>query len=270
MSRLRLCFALLVLAAPGVRAQDADLGRAERLVAHGRYTEARDVVGRWLERARGSASDVSAGERARARLLRARLAPDLESAERHYLAVVLGYPSTPQAAEALLRLGQGLAAAGERERGVEYLRRLTVDHPESPRRETALRWLARIGSGPGGEGAGGDGDVAAASAASDGRAGTVAAVEPADRAPGPEADDAARYAVQTGAFRYERGAVELAERLRRAGFSPRFVFVPVNDLLRVRVGRFPALEDAVDLVRRLKAAGFAAVVVGDAADERAR
>ncbi|MFW6078694.1 MAG: SPOR domain-containing protein, partial [Gemmatimonadota bacterium] len=74
----------------------------------------------------------------------------------------------------------------------------------------------------------------------------------------------------SGAFRRERGAEALADRLRDAGYRPRLVYVPGSTLLRVRVGRFEARDQAAELARRIEADGFPVVVVRDAHRERER
>ncbi len=76
------------------------------------------------------------------------------------------------------------------------------------------------------------------------------------------------FAVQTGAFRYQRSADDLIARLQEAGHQPRIVRVPGSDLLRVRVGRFATPDEARALAGALRDAGFEAIPVRDADDER--
>lgn len=135
--------AWLLLPPAPARAQAGDLDRAEALIAEGDYVEARELLDEWLDRSTRTAITISPDDRARARLLRARLAPDLDRAEHHYLAVLLGYPATREAAEALLRLGQGLFLDGQVDRARGYLQRLYTDHPGTPLRAAGLLWLAR-------------------------------------------------------------------------------------------------------------------------------
>jgi cell division septation protein DedD len=125
----------------GLAAQVPTLDRVDSLVAAGRYGEARGTLEEWWS-ARDR-FDVPGSDRARALMLRARLAPDPETAEPDYLAVVLGYPTSEHAPEALLRLGQGLLATGEATRSAAYLERLVADYPGRPQRVPALLWLAR-------------------------------------------------------------------------------------------------------------------------------
>lgn len=284
---------LLALTSASAAAQGSSLDTAETRLDRGDYAGARAALDRWWGSPPGQDEDGSRPEHARALLLRARLAGRLEAAEPDYLAIVLGYPSSPYAATALLRLGQGLLAAGTPTRAVEYLERLRRDFPDQDDHGVGALWLVRAHRAAG--------DPTAACAAA--RA-VIAAVAPgmparaplereaeaacADAPPagaresaGPSAAADAdaqqdrpaatgRFSVQTGAFRYERGADALAARLRRAGYSPRLVYVPDSPLLRVRVGRFPGAADAERLARRLRADGFATAVVRNAHHERAR
>jgi len=283
--------AALVLAVAPAVAQQAELDRVEALITAGEYAAARSAIQEWWAAVEGG-RNVPAEVRARAHLLRARLAPDPRSAERDYLAVALGHPTTPYAPPALLALGQGLLASGDISRAVSYLKRLVDDYPASSLRPVGLLWLARARHL--------DGDVAGACTAArsalatadanlvgllrreeqaacplaDARAQAEPRAQPADstaRAADrdlPAEDPQGRFAVQSGAFRQREGADALAGRLRSAGYEPRLVFVPGSQLLRVRIGRFASFADAEAVAARLRSAGFAAVVVNDARQER--
>ena len=293
--------ALLTLVPLGsARAQVPTLDRVDSLVTAGRYDTARVVLDQWWS-ARDE-FDVPGSDMARALMLRARLAPDLEAAEPDYLSVVLGYPTSDHAPEALLRLGQGLLANGDATRATAYLERLVADYPGRPQRTTALLWLARANTAARRPGAActaaeeglrstNDPDLRAmlqveasascsvrASAAPD-QAERPTAERPTTERPRPQPERQARpqqqadtderpFAVQTGAFRYQRSADDLVARLREAGHQPRIVRVPGSDLLRVRVGRFATPDQARALVTALENAGFEAILVRDAADER--
>ena len=278
MGRVRitgLVVAMLLLVPATAGAQSAaDLERAESLVAAGQYDEARAILAA-LEKV-----DAAPALRARSLLLRARLAPDPFAAEKDYLAVVLGHPGTPEAAAALLALGQGLLAAGDIDRAISYLQRLDTDYPGSAEHPIGLLWLARAHRA--------DGDLAQACRAA--RAGTrvvaadaelsallaleeSATCKPAEAAPpeptpAPAPTPSGAYAVQSGAFRQRQGAEALAARLRRAGHEPRLVYVAGSQLLRVRVRRFQNAKAADALAQSLRKAGFAAIVVNDVARER--
>lgn len=259
-------------------AQVPTLDRVDSLVTAGRYVDARSILDQWW-----SARDefeVPGSDRARGLMLRAQLATDPEEAEPDYLAVVLGYPTSPHAPEALLRLGQGLLATGDATRAAAYLERLIADYPGRPQRTTGLLWLARANSAARRPGTA---CAAARQGLQDARdpdlramlqieAGAACAVRAQPEPPPAEPADATAdtpaatgdFAAQTGAFRYQRSADDLVERLREAGHQPRIVRVPDSQLLRVRIGRFATSEAAERLVAQLHAEGFEAVLVSDA------
>lgn len=85
--------------------------------------------------------------------------------------------------------------------------------------------------------------------------------------PVPGAATAGAFAVQIGAFRNPVGAGGLVDELITAGFDARLVQVPINDLLRVRIGRFATLEAAQAELARVQAAGHQGAVVSDARRE---
>lgn len=303
--RLRGIVAALALAAllpVTAAAQAPSLDRVESLVGEGRYEDARATLEAWWSARQ--AFEIPGSDLVRGLMLRARLQPDPARAEADYLAIVLGYPTSERAPEALLRLGQGLLASGQTARAAGYLQRLVADYPGRPERTRGLLWLARARNAtrqPGAacaaarEGladAGADPELAAMLSIEAGAACGVAdagaaaprgsgsdgpdrgvADAPERRAPPtptptPATAGAGEYAVQTGAFRYREGADALAAKLRAAGFEPRAVLVPANSLLRIRVGRFPTAREAARLAERLKSAGFEAVVVRDADREQ--
>ena len=141
---LIIALALALLAAPAVaHAQDRTLDRVQNLIATGRLTEARNTLTQWERTHADPASNAASDDRARALFLAGSLSTDATEAENTFLGVVLSYPSSPVAAEALLRLGQGRYTAGDHQRAIEYLERLRSDYPRSPQRETGLLWLAR-------------------------------------------------------------------------------------------------------------------------------
>ena len=279
--------AALVIPA-GAVAQVPTLDRVDSLVTAGSYEEARSILDQWWS-ARDE-FDVPGSDMARALMLRAQLAPDPETAEPDYLAVIIGYPTSSHAPEALLRLGQGLLADGDATRAAAYLERLVADYPGRPQRLAALLWLARADNAA-------RRPAAACSAARLGlqdardpdlrsmleiEAGASCAVrtepEPRQQQPAPtqrERPESPRQqagtgnvSVQAGAFRFPEGAERLMQQLRDAGHQPRLVRVPDSELLRVRVGRFQNDEQAEILIAQLRDQGFDAVVVRDVADER--
>mgnify|MGYP001099389940 CR=1 FL=1 len=293
MTRIPALLLACVLAAPAA-AQPPSLDRAEELIAQGDYAAAREVVDRWWREEPAASPEALRAGRPRALLLRARLATDAVEAERDYLALALGHPSSPEAAVALLRLGQGLLASGQAERAVTYLERLATDHPNSPDRAVGLLWLARARRRAGridaacqaanqaeeSRGLGPDlaalirsERVASCRRIADARPPAGRQAEPPTRTAAarsePSAATTGTFAAQAGAFRDRSGAETLAAQLRRAGFEPRLVRVPGSSLVHVRVGRFSNAAEADALVARLRAAGFPALVVRDAGSEQA-
>jgi cell division septation protein DedD len=135
---------LTALAALGPGPADGQTGgldRVEALVDAGRYDDARSTLETWWTA--NESTSVPGADRARALMLRARLAGDPAEAENHYLSIVFGYPISPEAPQALLRLGQGLLAVGEAPRAAGYLQRLVADYPGRPERNLGQLWLAR-------------------------------------------------------------------------------------------------------------------------------
>jgi cell division septation protein DedD len=141
--RSLLLAAAIIACATAAHAQDTTLDRVQNLAASGRFTEARTTLEQWERSFADPRSNATPADRARALFLKGTLSSDAKQAEEAYLAVVLSYPSSPSAAAALLRLGQGFVTAGEPLRAVAYLERLRSDYPGSPHRETGWVWLAR-------------------------------------------------------------------------------------------------------------------------------
>jgi len=146
-----LCVATALSAAGAVaaHAQDDALANIERLTAAGRLTDARTSLDRW-NREHPPTVRLAANLRAHALLLEARLAVDPSAALAAYQAIALSYPTTPQAPEALLRIGQGMVAAAElgprsdtAARAASFLERLVSDYPRSPQRAAGRLWLVR-------------------------------------------------------------------------------------------------------------------------------
>jgi TolA-binding protein len=128
-------------------AGDAQLVRIDSLVNTGQLAEARVALDRWTNAHPRSDVTVSGNDRAAALVLTGRLARTWSDAETAWVAVALGYPAAPAAAEAMLRLGQGLlaqpASPTSRARAASYLERLASDYPNSPLRPLGFVWLAR-------------------------------------------------------------------------------------------------------------------------------
>lgn len=143
-----IAFAMVVaaaaIAAPSaVHGQDGTLDRVQNLITTGRFTDAGTTLTRWEQEFSDPMSSASSADRARAMYLRALLTTDMAQGEELLMGVVLTYPSSAVAPDALLRLGQGLHTNGETQRAIAYLERLRTDYPGSEARPTGLLWLAR-------------------------------------------------------------------------------------------------------------------------------
>jgi transcriptional regulator GlxA family with amidase domain len=152
MSRLAIaCLALLLTGraaaqAGPARSVDSALTRVDSLISADRLADARSALAAW-----SVANPEAAGaDRAVAGILRGRLARSWKEAEEAWLATAVGYPVTPQAPEALLRLGQGLVSAAQAgtepdaaRRAVAWLQRLVHDYPTASARPAGYLWLAR-------------------------------------------------------------------------------------------------------------------------------
>ena len=106
--------ALAAAVAPApAHAQDTTLERVQNLIVTGRFTDAGSTLAEWEQEYGQPGSDATSADRARALYLRGLLTSDAAAAESAFLSVVLSYPSSAVAPQALLRLGQGLLTRGE-------------------------------------------------------------------------------------------------------------------------------------------------------------
>jgi TolA-binding protein len=111
---------------------------AQRLAAEGRGDSARALVGQKLDSAPpGSAEYVDA------LYWRAVVAATAADAERDLRTIIVTYPASARSADALMRLAQLELARGDKDQAVAHLRRIVVEHPESPNRPRAAFWVAR-------------------------------------------------------------------------------------------------------------------------------
>ena len=295
---------LVLISATPLRAQESLLNRADSLLIAGQYEQARAALADW-DRANPASASTEPAQRSRAIYLTARLTIDAARAQNHYLTVALSYPTSREAPDALLRVGQSFLATGDAPRAVGYLERLINDYPTASVRPLGFLWLTRA------QIAAGKASSACATAtaalkpgtSNTGEVATLIATEqrsacanaPADSqqappvrpTPSPSAQPPAtersqpapdrrtadnssdgRYAIQIAAFRELRSANAIAAQLRRKGHDSRVVFVEGSSLARVRIGRFRTRADALNAVRRLKAENVDGIVVEDATRER--
>lgn len=304
---------LACVAAAPLGAQTPTLAKTDSLIAAGHYDEARQTLQHW-KRTYPAGTPMSDSTRARSIMLEARLTPEIAQAQELLLAIALTHPTTRHAPEALLRLGQSFAAAGDHRRARNYLDRLVSDYPRSELRPYAVVWLARsqvaLGSAtqactlvrnalrqpslsteesqllkieePAACNAQQRSVAAAAESSSTPRstatresgsssqpARTTAGAAQNTRTASSSSTTPARFALQAGAFRDVQGARDLVQRLQRANYRSRIVTVPGTNLYRVRVGSWTTRDAAVRELAELRAKRFTAIIVDDAARERA-
>ena len=298
MTRALLVGLCALLAAAAGHAQDATLVRVDSLTASGRLSEARSTLAAWRAQHPTGSADANPAAHAQALFLEGRLATDAAAAIDAYLAIALAYPTSDDAPAALLRLGQGLLAAGDAPRAAAYLERLTTDYPRASERPAGLLWLARAhatarrrdracsAARTGLEVSAADADIRALLGIEEEeacRAAEPPELPPAARVEAPPAPPAraeqpppaerradARFAAQAGAFRDHDTARALAQRLASAGFDARVAILDGSALARVRIGRFTRAADAEAEAARVRARGIDAIVVDDVQRERNR
>jgi hypothetical protein len=135
--------ALVLLLPLAARAQasapDSLYARAQRLVSAGHGDEGRALVAAELAQAPGGSP-----RHAEALYWSAVLAETAAGAERDLQRVVIEYPLSPRADDALLRLAQLELARGDRARARRHLERLALEFPSSELRGQGGLVLARI------------------------------------------------------------------------------------------------------------------------------
>jgi cell division septation protein DedD len=276
------------------QATTISLGAIDTLLARSRFRDAAAALDAWE---REHATSITTAERATALLLRARMTQEGDSARAVYLTLSLGYPSSPEAPVAMLRLGQLAAASGDVVRAKSYFQRVVKDYPTSPVHDEAVEWLAKTNSGaltqprnatttngaatskstsstpnpvttraqnsqgsaPKPPASAGSTPAASAQSGAPAVQGGAPAVEG-----GATAAQAGAFALQVGAFREASTAATVARQMAKRGFEARVVTVSGSTLSRVRVGRFATSRASEETMRRLRAAGYEAVVVDDA------
>lgn len=252
---LLLCASPARAAAQTQRAPGPPLDEIEAMADAGRVAEARGALAAWF------AAEQETAERhdmVRARFLRARLTPDVDSAEVEYLWVAID-GGTPYGAAAWLRLAQLHLARGEPARAKQELARLRADYPQSELLSESWWWSGRA------EETLGDLDAACEawrrSARADAPVGMGGAEAVTRAAAVREACDrsALSYSVQVGAFRARTRADGVRRQASDRGFEARVE--RREGLHKVRVGRFSSIESAREMAARLRRAGFSAIIV---------
>ncbi|MFH1766275.1 MAG: SPOR domain-containing protein [Gemmatimonadota bacterium] len=244
---LALACTLFVLGLSPATAQEGpSLNEVEALMAQGRIMEAREILENWWTTRLSLASRT---DRQRGIWLRGKLTVDPALAELDFRRLVLEFPGGPFSDDALVRLGLSAELRGDLREAQAAFQSLARDYPSSPRVPEAELWVRT-------------------------HAGEIAALPPGPPPPASEPTEealvqevAGNFSVQLGAFRSLDGARSLADQLRVAGYQPRLVRTPGNDLARVRIGRFASRERAEALAGDLEGRGFAVTLVTDAGSE---
>ncbi len=283
MTRLRsaLCALLFVpglAAAQGTLPPDSLFTRAQRLVNEGAGAEARALLDS-LVRATPDGTEA----RAQALFWRGQLAADVAAAQLDFSRIVVEYPLSPRAADALLGLAQFEVARGDGTAAQRHLDRLVLEHASSSAATEGYFWLGRVRLDAG-DGRGGcaalDSALArlrpqdverrnmAEFAAQPCRSGAAFAAAPPPAAAAPPTQSATRaptgpqWSVQAGAFGTRADADRHAARLKAKGHEARVWNASPNRLpWRVRIGRFASRAEATAVVTRLKRDGIDAFVV---------
>jgi cell division protein FtsN len=113
--------------------------RAHRLVSQGQGDAGRALIDSLL-----TATAPGSPAYAEGLFWRAVTAVRAEHAERDYLRIVIEYPLSSRAEDALIRLAELEMMRGDRMRAQRHLQRLIVEHPNGPSRARASYWLARV------------------------------------------------------------------------------------------------------------------------------
>jgi len=258
-----------VFVAGALAAQSPTLQRVEELTRTGRAEEARVELMEWWNGARDDSSqrDLQLGL-----WLRGRLTVDPAQAELDFQRLVVLYPSSPYAPQAIFRLAQARHAQGDMEGARRHVATLIRDYPSSQTRSEAEAWLQSAGVAPPSTTTASAPDAAprptpaAAPAPATGNP-PAAAAPPADTTPPfrpPRAEGAPEiWFVQFGAFADESRAFALHEELVDAGLAARLVRVQGSAFLHVRIGRFTTREDANGQLEQVSARGYSASIVRD-------
>jgi cell division protein FtsN len=144
--------ATLLTAAPVLRAQvtdstatkpvsamDSAFARARQLVIAGQTAAGRQIADSIL-----SATPVTSPAYGNALFGRAQLAPTAADAERDYQRIIVEYPLSTHAGDALLQLAQIERSRGDRAAAIAHLRRYLQENPGNAKRARTGFWLAQL------------------------------------------------------------------------------------------------------------------------------
>lgn len=135
--------ASFVLATP-LAAQQPVPADTMYLHAHGLVSRGQGAQGRALVDSLLLATPPGTPAYAEGLFWRAVTASKVEDAERDYLRIVIEFPLSPRAEDALIRLAELEMMRGDRTRAQRHLQRLIIEHPNGPARARASYWLARV------------------------------------------------------------------------------------------------------------------------------
>lgn len=133
-----IAFAPTIANAQSVVAVNPVYRRAQTLVNDGNAVAGRALVDSMITAAAPGSNDYAEGV-----YWRAVLAATAADAEIDYKRIVVDYPTSPRAEDALIRLAQLEMARGNYDAALNHLNRLAVEHPDSPARGRAGYWSAR-------------------------------------------------------------------------------------------------------------------------------
>jgi cell division septation protein DedD len=269
--------ALVALIEPaGVRAQALD--RVEELVRLGRTEDARTVLQEWWSAERDGAPQR---DQQRGLWLRGRLTTDPSLAELDFQRLVVLYPSSPYAPQALLRLAQSAHAHGDGAGAERHVASIVRDYPASSVRAEAEAWLRAAGTPPPAleaarpsttpprqaptttQPASSQPAATPTQSTPSAPSGGPPEIRPATPRPPAPADEALDWSVQFGAFVDQDRAFALHGQLFDAGLAARLVRVAGSGFLHVRIGRFATRAEASQELQRVTALGYTAALVRD-------
>lgn len=124
---------------PATAPNEALFRRAEQMVRDGRGEAGRALVDSVLAKTRPGSP-----QHGQALYWRASLAADAAEAERGYRQVILEYPATSWAGDALVNLAQLEMARGDQEQALMHLHRFEREYSSHESRARASLWLARL------------------------------------------------------------------------------------------------------------------------------
>jgi cell division septation protein DedD len=234
----------------------------------GRAEEARVELMDWWGGARDGSSP---GDLQLGLWLRGRLTVDPAQAELDFQRLIVLYPSSPYAPEALFRLAQAGHALGNADAARRHVATLVRDYPSSASTREAQAWLAAAGT-PTGPTVPLDASSTPAAPMPTSRA-TPSNAQPPDSPATPPFREARQPAappvwfVQFGAFADEGRAFALHEELVDVGLAARLVSVEGSAFIHVRIGRFETRDQANTQLEQVRARGYTASIVRDERDE---